>query len=707
MTSPSWQVAVSTVGAVHFINALNLSSPLPVRFPCPSTPNALAWAASSNTLFVASAIGIQRLSPDNYEWTTIVKTNAADDAIACMVVKEDGTAVIYAAGTKVYVWDVEKKKLSHTLSGHNARITSLSLSSDGLTVASLSATACCTHELASGSKSGLRGVPPDASIVSFHPRRSNQVFVLGSRTIHVYDLLASSSPSKRIPMPAIVSPVAITHAPHIPNLVAVACKTGGLAVLDTDKPSANVVIELSLKTQITSCTFVKGQYIVCGSENGRIHEINLKATSQIKSSPLDSHGARIVTMTLTKPRSRNVKERKVSESTHTGSVVSERENPDTRRPSKIVPLETKTSSTSRKALRDRNFTENQPGDDRDRVVDKPEVPRPRSILKTHPAEPGRSVDKDERDVVSRQSQRPRSRPTELPDEAVAGPSKLAPSSSANSLEPAVDRIVQPKRKDNQHKHEASDKTEELRRTASDTIMPSGPGPSAPRRVVSDTHKRSLKGNKDSKAPDSEAKPNETALLPHPSTSAHSRVERRARLRSQTEELDGDVIQETNVRPTATRQSSSLLLSPSKNEVIVSPVRALPPSTPQAKPSSTTQHLVPPHVYPTETAVQLSPLRKSIALPSPYRMSRQDMSGTDRTGVDAHERFRAIIRDVMMEIRQEERRDMVALHMDIVRAGRTWKNELRSLMSEYMDTLHDLQEENARLRRENDLLRRGF
>ena len=76
------------------------------------------------------------------------------------------------------------------------------------------------------------------------------------------------------------------------------------------------------------------------------------------------------------------------------------------------------------------------------------------------------------------------------------------------------------------------------------------------------------------------------------------------------------------------------------------------------------------------------------------------------GGPAHELLRTIVQDVMYDFQRETKADMMGLHLDLLRMGRGWKTELRTLMDEYVGDLRDLREENQRLRLENERLRRG-
>ena len=66
-----------------------------------------------------------------------------------------------------------------------------------------------------------------------------------------------------------------------------------------------------------------------------------------------------------------------------------------------------------------------------------------------------------------------------------------------------------------------------------------------------------------------------------------------------------------------------------------------------------------------------------------------------------------VKDAMLDFRLENKAQMAGLHLDLIRLGSTWRQEMRESLQEYMDDLHDLREENKRLREENERLRRGY
>ena len=116
-------------------------------------------------------------------------------------------------------------------------------------------------------------------------------------------------------------------------------------------------------------------------------------------------------------------------------------------------------------------------------------------------------------------------------------------------------------------------------------------------------------------------------------------------------------------------------------------------------------------------MQISPRRPSInasrtspqswaASPAPNASQIGGGSGGPG-GSSAHELLKTIVQDVMYDFQRDSKAEMMGLHLDLVRMGRGWKTELRSLMDEYVGDLKDLRDENQRLRLENERLRRGI
>ncbi|KAF8757064.1 WD40 repeats protein [Rhizoctonia solani] len=83
------------------------------------------------------------------------------------------------------------------------------------------------------------------------------------------------------------------------------------------------------------------------------------------------------------------------------------------------------------------------------------------------------------------------------------------------------------------------------------------------------------------------------------------------------------------------------------------------------------------------------------------------NSTSMTKTQAQDLLRNIVSDVMFEFRQETKEDVRGLHLDLLRASRGWKSDLKEYLGDTLEELRLVKEENARLRAEIARLRRGY
>jgi protein NEDD1 len=108
----------------------------------------------------------------------------------------------------------------------------------------------------------------------------------------------------------------------------------------------------------------------------------------------------------------------------------------------------------------------------------------------------------------------------------------------------------------------------------------------------------------------------------------------------------------------------------------------------------------------ELSLQVSPRRPTappIWLQSPHRKSAANIN----MNTTAQDFLRNIVHDVMYDFQRDTKAEMMGLHLDLVRMGRGWKQELRDIMAEWSEEIQELKLENRRLREENERLRRGY
>jgi len=108
----------------------------------------------------------------------------------------------------------------------------------------------------------------------------------------------------------------------------------------------------------------------------------------------------------------------------------------------------------------------------------------------------------------------------------------------------------------------------------------------------------------------------------------------------------------------------------------------------------------------ELSLQVSPRRPTAPpmwLQSPHRKSAANLN----MNTTAQDFLRNIVHDVMYDFQRDTKAEMMGLHLDLVRMGRGWKQELREIMAEWSEEIRELKAENRRLREENERLRRGY
>ena len=98
------------------------------------------------------------------------------------------------------------------------------------------------------------------------------------------------------------------------------------------------------------------------------------------------------------------------------------------------------------------------------------------------------------------------------------------------------------------------------------------------------------------------------------------------------------------------------------------------------------------------------------VPSPLRRGLEDMQhtgGAPSSIANVHSMLHQVMRDVMYDYQEDMRTELVGMHLDMVRMGRSWKKDMKEVMDEYAKDLRELREENRLLKKENERLKRGY
>ncbi|KAI0076451.1 WD40 repeat-like protein [Panus rudis PR-1116 ss-1] len=236
-------LAACTSSTLTVIDAPTLKK-APAELPpssAASEPTASAWSPDNSQLYLALSEGIQSYSSSGEFLKTIYVPSLPVTSLIC---REKGNTLVFSTDEETTILDAQSGKVARTLNTHKAPVTSLSLSNDSSLLASTTHDSVHVHNLSLASHAALRGVPSgELTTCSFHPHsRTRLLLGIGSQLV-VYDTTRPSGPSKTIAMDKMGSGriVTITCSPFSKTLVAVACSSGTIGLVDLEKEKGQVV----------------------------------------------------------------------------------------------------------------------------------------------------------------------------------------------------------------------------------------------------------------------------------------------------------------------------------------------------------------------------------------------------------------------------------------------------------------------------------
>lgn len=720
---------------------------------------AISCATDNPSLFISSANSVSRYDPFAKGAKAIHTTEYG--TITCLVSKDKGNTQIFGSGNKVCILECGSGtgKISKTFDSHKSTITSLALSNDATLLASTSADAVHVYNLTLASHTVLRGLPltggQKITACAFHPHSRGRLFLGIGRQMAVYDTTRPSAPLKLALMPDGTSGevVAIACSPFSKTLVAIATTGGDVGLLDLEKdksPRRN----FNVKVPITSLLFSpEGDAIYIGTENGKVLVKSLRALDKppvaivvskegdrIQGMAIQAKGK--ATSTDPAPKANTVSSRKPAEPPVPGKrTVSAAESRKARLAAEVrlhvdgaaaaTGAATKVALERRKELKANVAAARKAEETKEPT---PEPPREKQVFSPvrDPLGNTESVADISVQIESLMEMKPAKVEAARAKENIAetlsalkrarstSPGKAAPVSRPTSAVSAG--RTDPTRPANEKTESAATRTrtkstastrsqevaerQRMRTSSSGTCVPSsssGTLSSASSRPLSATSSRSSGSSKHRGISAATSRRTPSPDLPSPEKQPLTpppmkEKDRKSRMRGMgvlghgTPEVDvwmaagkgkGRAGEEEPGRRVGfaaeARLSATLQESESEGEdedagersLVISPRRPPPQDTWAPAPS---------------------PLRGA---PSPgHGSSPQDL-------------LRTIVQDVMYDFQRDTKTEMMGLHLDLVRMGRTWRREMKETMQEYLEELRELREENRRLREENDRLRRGF
>lgn len=240
------RLAVATTDALVVLDRQTLKElPAQVHPACSflARPTAIAWAPDNSCLYLSLPDAIEKYDPSGAHIDTVYPT---PDLVSGLVSKDKGRTVIFAIRSEVTVLDVFSRKVVHTFNSHRHNIVALALSSDASLLASISHNAVHVHNLAQASHTVLRGFPTGTfTACAFHPHDKTRLLLGVGLHLAVYDTTRTSGPVKTINFEKGTGDiVGIASSPFSKTLVALACSTGNMILIDLEKEKGCVDLPL-------------------------------------------------------------------------------------------------------------------------------------------------------------------------------------------------------------------------------------------------------------------------------------------------------------------------------------------------------------------------------------------------------------------------------------------------------------------------------
>ncbi|KAH9951862.1 YVTN repeat-like/Quino protein amine dehydrogenase [Amylocystis lapponica] len=732
-----------------------------------TSPTSSTWSADNSALFVSSPTAISQFDTSGGLIKTVWSSSDNEPSpVAGLVSKDRGSTLIFSRGQQVHLLETHTGKLSQTFDTHNAPIVALALSNDGTLLASASARAAHVHNLSHGSHTVLRGLPAGAGSLTacaFHPHSRTRLLLAVGTQLLVYDTTRPSGPIKTIPLEKekgiAGEVVAITSSPFSKTLVAIACSGGIISLVDLDKEKG-LFRTLSLHVPLTSLVFSpEGATLYAGTENGKLFVQDLRSLDKPpKSITVSSTGDRVVSISVQKkhkPEDTSAKGATTTTTTSTGST-----RPLVQQDVNKKPVRTATAAAEKKPATAVQKTKTGAGGSpvsprvasgvtaatKARTVSAgaPRAPRARTGSSTSAISPARVAKSGaggnaERSPTARKvssggvakkrvfspPKSPLKRTTVASDGEEVGAAldvsvriesllALPRGAKKENLDPTSPAAIS----------SASSATSRAAsrartRTASSTRSASTISGLRPESTAAMSVSTAVRASKSSAGPGSISPVPPVPSLPSaisrhtnsrtpspdlPEPDVHAPVtpvplgkkgkDRMGVLGLGTPEVERWIRAGEGLDGAAPRDGKRVGFAGDADEQVVPEGETSGHHKGPALAMQVSPRRLPPRTGASSWAPVLSPLRNPAAQPHPASPRAQDLLQT-------------LLRDALYDFRQETHSEIVGLHLDLVRMGRGWRREMREAMEEFGGELKALREENARLREENEHLRRGY
>ncbi|KAJ7452492.1 WD40-repeat-containing domain protein [Mycena galericulata] len=670
-------LAITTTKQLSLVEPQTLKRPpssLPACLSLLSPCTASAWTPDNLYLFLSSTHAIHQYNPALNTLTDIYSSPSSD--IAHLVCKSQ-SSLAFATGDKVHILQSTKRR-------HPRRLSHV-------------------DNLLLGSHTVLRGLNLAGQRINtcaFHPHSRTRLLLGVGKQLLIYDTTRPSGPLKTIPMNDATTGdiVSVACSPFSKTLVAVASASGNVGLVDLDKEKA-LFRTLNLKVPLTSIAFSpEGASIYLGTEHGKLLIMDLRALDKPpKAVVISESGSPVETMTV---------QNKVKGGTESGgrpaagSKVSgsgEGTNPTRRASATVAPTGTsaranpKVTASPSKGRIARIGSGASPARRPSNMNSQRIEPSPRAPSTANPKifSPVRDPQGNSQrvDPISMHSTGRKGEAATLAEDPKDGSQLLPPLKDADSAQSA-------------------------RSTSAPRDLRARPTLSTTRIIVESASAKSARSRSGSSVSRPGSSASQTSSVPPVPTLPASLVTRSAMPDSRTPSPDLPSVNDDPVTPLPSEKTGVPLGTPEVNNRSEGNVKGKTVIFKEGNDENVHEDEKE-RERERSLSMQISPRRPSSAglgnstswAPSPLRnaIPASPASGSS----SAHDLLRTIVRDVMFDFQQEQRSEMVGLHLDLLKMGRGWKKELHDLMEEYVGDLKELRDENRKLREENELLRRGY
>ncbi|PPQ88334.1 hypothetical protein CVT25_012445 [Psilocybe cyanescens] len=732
------------------------------------TPTASSWSPDNNFLYISSSYIVHRYEPTS---NSLKDVYSHSRPISHLVAKDKHTVVFASEDKIHILECEPNPRILQTFDSHKTPVTSLSLSNDNTLLSSTSGGALHIYNLTLGSHTVMRGLPTqNITTAVFHPHSRTRLLVTAGKQLMVYDTTRPSGPLKTIAMSDSASGdiTCVACSPFSKTLVAIATSTGFVGLVDLDKEKA-LFRTINLKMPLTALGFSpEGAAIYLGTNTGKLLVLDLRSLDKpAKPIILSNNGSRVETISV----QRKVKSAEAPTKTPVGTTVrkTSEAQPVPRRTAVAQaskPGSKHSSSPSRaRAGVPSTAKEGGPITTPKRAAVAKILSPIRDPLGNSAS--GGNIAGQLDDLADRRRGKTVMTPKNTAQRST--PSKPRPNAADNRLSTKAD--VENPRRARTLPTSTSTSALSNRKSSSGSITSSvsagdrlgvhtaGPSPLRRPRAVSSASRAASEAVStiSSKSTTATATGTGTATSSPRPSSASSQTSRFTR------EGSGSPTRSSK-RSVALRSELSRTPSPELPDMQLDPATPVPVRQ-QKKKDMGVLGLGTPEVdrwiqagkenqrerksrdakgkgkvvgfqddeeeeeeedaikeRERNLSMQISPRRPvpgvsisgsgstgswATSPPNPSPLAGTAGAGSGGPGSAAQELLKTIVQDVMYDFQRETKTEMMGLHLDLLRMGRGWKTELRTLMDEYVGDLRELREENQRLRLENERLRRGY